>query len=273
MTFSVNAHARSPIDWTIEPGRGAVPHSSVGSDFFIDPGWLRSIRGGVFYYPAAGNDLEEPIAVLHDYIDTFWFCDIQRPSLKTDMLTKSPWEYRLLDRQTIGPLDAKIEFRRDDSGATYHHLEPSIISDTYKRNNDRQIRVFRRRGFGQIALAKEFSPRSISVFMHRGDSPGESGSNVYFLANKRATYPPCGNLFSALAERLADRSIIISDGSNSHFSWLRRFHRKSGISGEAAYTYHAGRPCQQFGGFNWACVGWLSQKYGPTLVWGLERLL
>jgi hypothetical protein len=259
------------VERTDEPSPIAERDSPACYDVFIEPDWLRSIQGGVFYYPAAGADLDEPVAVLHEYIDTFWFCDIERPEKKLSVLTGPSLKYCLTERDTSGPVDAKIRMRSDDSGAMYRYLEPSLITEIYKNENGRHISILRRRGFGQIGLVKEFSRHSISVFMHRGDSQGEGGSNAYFLANKRASYPPCANLFSTLSERLADRALIISDGSNSRFSWVRRFHLPDRVSGKEAYAYHASKPGRQFGGFSWRCVGWLSQKYGPTLVWGLER--
>lgn len=77
---------------------------------------------------------------------------------------------------------------------------------------------------GQIGLVKEFSEGSIAVFMHRGDSAGESGSNVYYLSNKTSRYEGCGNRFDKIGYGLKDRALIISDGSNTSIRPLRRFH-------------------------------------------------
>lgn len=242
----------------------------MDTSHFIDPRWLEAILGGSLFYPAAGSDIEEPLTALHEHIDTFWFSDIYPTGVKGVALGKQLLSYQLMASETRGDLDAEIEVRQSETGAVYRYLEPGSVWDMYGRDDGRRIFVVRRRGFGQIALVKEFSPRSLSVFMHRGDSRGECGSNAYFLANKQASYPPCANLFSKLAERLTDRALIISDGSNSHFSWLRRYHR-DGVSGKTAFEYHADRPGRDFGGFKWTCVGWLAPRYGPTLVWGLER--
>jgi len=52
---------------------------------------------------------------------------------------------------------------------------------TVERVSDgRRLTVIRRCGYEQYALG-EFPNRSIGVFVHRGDSPGEGGSNVCFL--------------------------------------------------------------------------------------------
>jgi hypothetical protein len=131
------------------------------------------------------------------------------------------------------------------------------------------VTINRRRGFGQYALVNEFSDRAIGVFMHRGDSPGEGGSNVYFLANKDSRHEPCGRLFDKLSKKLDDRALIITDGSNTRLKRLRAFHRQD-IAGPAAYSA-AAKLAFVYGGFSWQCVGYMSNKYGPTLIWGLSR--
>jgi hypothetical protein len=91
-------------------------------------------------------------------------------------------------RQTRGTT-ATIERRTGDDGRAYNFLKPSKLTETYERSDGRRLKVIRRRGFGQIALSRQFSDRSLGVFMHRGDSPGESGSNVYWqhLSMPRST--------------------------------------------------------------------------------------
>jgi hypothetical protein len=238
--------------------------------FFIEPDWLESVRGTLFFYPAAGFDYAEPLNVFKDHLDTFWFCDMDYPrGLDLAPVFDINGDFRLVRSEKSGSFDATMENRNDAQGHEYRFLEPSSLSETYERSDGRRLCVVRRRGFGQIALTKEFHSRSIGVFMHRGDSTGESGSNVYFLANKKASFDPCGNLFDKLGERLADNALVISDGSNTHIGRLRRFHREN-TDGAVAYEYYRGKSFI-FGGFYWSCVGWLSRRYGPTLVWGLQR--
>jgi hypothetical protein len=240
------------------------------TDFYIVQDWLEVVRNSTFFYPAAGSDYSEPLAIFQDHIDTFWFCDIAYPSgLHLPSVFLSRNDFRIVRRQTSGATSARMECREAESGRRYHFLQPSKLIETYERSDGRQLIVIRRRGFGQIALSQEFNDRSLGVFMHRGDSPGESGSNVYFLANKKTDDEPCGNLFDKLSRRLKDRALIISDGSNSSIRQLRRFHNDP-KAGSEAFSYHQGRRFA-FGGFLWTCVGWLSRKYGPTLVWGLIR--
>lgn len=239
--------------------------------FFIEPDWLESVRGTLFFYPAAGSDYAEPLNVFKNHLDTFWFCDksYQR-GLNLAPVFEIDADFCLVGRHKSGAVDAREERRRDKSGNEYSFLEPSRLSENYESSDGRRLNIVRRRGFGQIALTKEFDSRSIGVFMHRGDSPGEGGSNVYFLANKKASFEPCGNLFDKLGQKLADNALVVTDGSNAHITRLRRLHRKN-MDGAVAYEYYRGKSFI-FGGFCWSCVGWMSMRYGPTLAWGLQRL-
>jgi hypothetical protein len=66
-----------------------------------------------------------------------------------------------------------------------------------------------------------------------------------------------------------DRALIISDGSNTSIKRLSKLHNAL-IDGHQAFAEQQGRDFA-FGGFHWTCVGWLSRRYGPTLVWGVTR--
>jgi hypothetical protein len=120
-----------------------------------------------------------------------------------------------------------------------------------------------------MAFTRDIKPKTIGVFMHRGDSSGESGSNVYFLSNKPANFAPCARLFEKLGICLMDRALIISDGSNTSIGSLRKLHN-SPIEGSDAFARMQGKHFE-FGGFRWTCVGWLNRRNGPTLIWGVTR--
>lgn len=231
---------------------------------------METVRGSLFFYPAAGSDYAEPLKVFEDHLDMFWFCDKCYPrGLKLAPVFGVSDGFSLVGAEKSGMPDAIMEKRHDKRGKEYFYLEPSRLSEIYKRPDGRQVCIVRRRGFGQIALTKEFHPRSIGVFMHRGDSRGEGGSNVFFLANKKDSFEPCGHLFDKLGEQLTDSALVITDGSNTSIDWLRCFHNQN-MGSAAAYESHRGKN-YLFGGFGWSCVGWLSRRYGPTLVWGLRR--
>ena len=240
------------------------------NDYFIEPEWLAAVRGTLFYYPAAMHDCLEPITVFQEQIDTFWFCDKNYAAgLSLPPALPSESGFHLIKSKKEGAVHARLERRLDSSGRTYAFLEPSRLKEIYERQDGRQLLIVRRRGFGQIAITREFGEKSLGVFMHRRDSMGEAGSGVFFLANSNARYEPCGRLFEKLSKILSEKSLVISDGSNSRIPWVSKFHN-SDKSGDDAYLHHRGRQ-YRYCGFQWVCVGWLSNKYGPTLVWGLTR--
>jgi hypothetical protein len=167
--------------------------------------------GRRLFYPAAGSDWNEILLRFADYIDEFHFCDNGRlywdlEALQSEWPFENPSLYRRSDPPEIdGPSQTKL-----DPAIGYPNLERGYLREIYQRLGDgRQLKVVRRRGFGQCALA-EFPARSIGVFVHRGDSPtrGEGGSNLYFLANKKRDYEPSSNLFDKLALRLSDGALI-----------------------------------------------------------------
>jgi hypothetical protein len=204
-------------------------------------------------------------------VHEFRFADIGFPAgLRLPSVYHGNADYQLLSQTIVGNPSATMEHRQDELGRQYRYLQPSILREVYQPTDRiRTITVNRRRGFGQYALVKEFQGRAIGIFMHRSDSPGEAGSNVYFLANMNARHEPCGRLFDKLSRKLADSAPIIGDGSNSHIRRLKRYHWQ-GIDGATAYSIAAQVPLS-WGGFSWQYVGYMSNKYGPTLVWGVTR--
>lgn len=240
------------------------------SDNFIEPGWLDSVRGSIFYYPAAGDDTAEPIYFLKEVIQNFWFCDTHYDAnLELPRALPKESGYDITLAMKHGVIGAEFEERTDNKGKTYKYLEPSRLTEEYQ-NDSSILTVHRRRGFGQIALSLEFENNSIGVFMHRGDSKGEGGSDCYFLANKKASFKSCNRLLDKLEVKLKDQAIIISDGSNSKIPWLSIFHHKD-VTGRDAYLHHQFK-LYQYGSYIWICIGWLGSRYGPTLLWGLRKI-
>jgi hypothetical protein len=119
----------------------------------------------------------------------------------------------------------------------------------------------------------------LGVFMHRGDSQGEGGSNVWFLANRRRDHEPVSNLWDKISIRLADQSIVVTDGSNCRIRQiralkrrLREIRRSSGRATISVDAYNEAKGLQFiYGPFEWKVIGYLKPRYGPTLVWGLTR--
>jgi hypothetical protein len=230
---------------------------------FIEADWLNRIQGGAFYYPASGDDLEEPINVFAGHVSEMTFCDIAYNNLGA-LPPGMPVPPDCIEY--IGPLRAAVS--RSDGK---RHVESGKRIDTYRSNRRKSLKIIWRRGFGQMGL-EEFGNNSISVFMHRGDRIGEGGSNAFFLANRRKRHAPLSNLFSKLRLRLRECSLIVSDGSNSDIRLTRRYNGISAtpLSPEQVYSeirkekFHSHE-------LTWQCVGWLSKRYGHTLVWGVTK--
>lgn len=232
-------------------------------DYFIEPEWLTHVQGGNFYYPAAGRDLREPIRCFSRHVCALHFCDISYRDL-----TRLRRGLRRPPSSIIysGPLVADVE-----RTWAYRNVVPGKRIEVYERRGTEPLLIVRRRGFGEMGLA-EFPEKSISIFMHRGDSMGEGGSAAMYLANYPRRHPPLSHLYAKLQLRLRDRALIVSDGSNARPKFFRQYHYLSGNgkTGEEAYREQQGH-MYRFGEFAWTCVGWLSNCYGPTLVWGGTR--
>jgi hypothetical protein len=240
------------------------------SDQFIEPDWLECVRGTIFYYPAAGSDTVEPIQVLCTSVQNFWFCDKNyKSNLNLPHALGIDSGFRITRRIQNGAVGACCDVRLDNKGKPYNYLDPSRLVEDYQ-SAQLKLTVTRRRGFGQIALTKEFDDKTIGVFMHRGDSGADGGSGGFYLSNRKSSNKPCSHLYNKLSLKLKDKSMVITDGSNSGVEWLRKFHFKE-VCGNDAYLHHLGKS-YLYGTFYWKCVGWLRMRYGPTLVWGLTRI-
>jgi hypothetical protein len=75
------------------------------------------------------------------------------------------------------------------------------------------------------------------------------------LANKNLHHEPLSRLFDKLTQKLADRALIISDGSLVARRLERKF-RKEQFS---------------FGAFEWRHVGFVGGRNHPTPIWDVSR--
>ena len=242
----------------------------MSEESFIEPGILENLGCKTLFYPAAGVDWDEFLDCLEDRVDEFRFSDI-----KYDFSGKKPSPFsnrdhhRLVSSELYGQSVASIETCTSRCGS-YRHVESGQLTEIFERIRDqKRTVVIRRRGFGQYAL-NEIADGALGIFVHRGDSPGEGGSNIWFLSHWKCKYPPVGSLFATVCRKLADRSLVISDGSNTDFGFLKKFHRR-GMAGLEAYSESRKTP-HMLGGFEWNCVGYMQPRYGPTLVWSLVRV-
>ncbi len=240
------------------------------SEGYIPDDWLEAVRDRSLFYPGAGLDLEEPLRYFGGYISTFVFTDISYDrQMKLRPLSRESWLLR--HSELIGNADCDMEPRSDNEGRQFRFLEPSILAEIYRRSDGREITVRRRRGFGQYALTAETFPGSIGLFCFRGDCPvsGEASSGIRYISNSTRRHEPLSMLWSKLSERMSDRALVVTDGSNADPSFLRAHYNRAVDGLTAAKNF--GCRVYNWGGWSWECVGYIGPKYGPTLIWGVTR--
>jgi len=229
---------------------------------------LKEVEGKQFFYPCALHDTEEAVRTFWPWIRDFMFTDIHYGTLsQLEPFNPPPGLVRagtMIDGTDNGPSQMVT-----DGVLQYRHVDPAIRLETFMTDQAQTLTIRRRHGFGQYSLLEQFADRSIGVFMHRGDSPGEAGSNTFFLGNVRKDHEPLSDLWAKLSQKLADTALIVSDGSNTRFRFLKRFHHRA-IDGVMAFRAMHGRSWVR-GGFKWQCVGFMENRYGPTLVWKVQR--
>jgi hypothetical protein len=223
---------------------------------FVQPHVLDSLRGAALFYPSAGEDWYEPLMAFAPAIAEFWFVDVGYFTLRpADVVRPLVQDSAVLDFQgfaLVGPALARPERRLDPSGQSYPFIEPCTRTEIYvHRSTNTPIRVHRRRGFGQrsISLVPD-----IGVFFHRGDSPGEGGSNVYWLSKR---------WFPTLSRHLRDGGLVATSGCLAHVRQLRQMRRRYS-SPQRAFEEGA-----RFDKWDrrWTCVGWVGDQGTP--VWQL----
>lgn len=173
----------------------------------------------IFMYPCAGNDISEPVQVFGESYDTFVFVDIKY-SEESKVPEIPGWNEVRGSHRRVGTTNASIRLVQDGR-FKFRVIDPEcFLADYINDKTGRKILVVRRRGFGQYAL-HELQDGSLSMFMHRGDSPGEGGSNVYYLANRATSHKPISNLLELIKRKMTKPALIASDGSNTRIPELR----------------------------------------------------
>jgi len=245
-------------------------------EYYIDPEWLEAVRGTRFFYPASGRDIEQPFQALRSHIDEFTFCDIRYVFRESDepTLDAVPGCKRVGCKITgtdIPQFRNMYHFYEACRDSEMFHAKPLRGIERYAAGGKRRKTITRICDFGEIAIDREFEDRSLGIFMHRGDSRGEGGSDVWFLGRIEPSLIGFkARLFERVLAKLRNRALIITDGSNSTLDLLvnDRYHRPQGgwrpehLRGMGGYA----------GGFEWQMVGWLPPRYGETRVWGVTRV-
>jgi hypothetical protein len=222
---------------------------------------------GCLFYPAAGRDVDEAVSFFAPTVREFRFCDTRYG--QSFLPVPEGWA---VQAESISGDPGAMMSEREADGRQYRHIEPCHwIREIRDIAGGNPVTMTLRRGFGQYAL-QELGDGSISVFMHRGDSPGEGGSDAWFLARRKRRHAPLSFLFDKLARKLRDRALIVSDGSNSDITPRRCIHPAKGpVEGATAALEMQDVTFDKWG-FSWRCIGHLSPRYGPTLIWKVERV-
>jgi len=221
---------------------------------------LKSFKNVRLLYPASGkHDCKIFVNDLFRYVDEFIFCDLtytynsdSSPIIKNSI-------FNLIDHKIIGNPTETILKKISEFGE-YRDVNPAYIIERYEHvYSKKNFIVTWRRGFGQFSVI-ELEDNSLDIFVHRGDSPGEGGSNIYFLGNKEKYYKPISNLFNQLKNKLKDESFIITDGFLTTFKFLKNNETKIGDRFEKE-------------GMVWECFDkYTDKKIRPTYIWKVSKI-
>ncbi|KDB52906.1 hypothetical protein X805_15100 [Sphaerotilus natans subsp. natans DSM 6575] len=178
-------------------------------------------KGSAFIYPCAGSDVVGPIEHFGQQMETFVFVDIRYQFSRFEVRKPAGWHEDPDSVLIEGPLRSGISPVFLDGQRHYRHIKPAWRHSQYVHAaTGRTIDVVFRRGFGQYAL-HEMPDESLGVFFHRGDSLGEGGSGVFFLANRHKHHAPLSNLLDVIKRKVAYPALIVSDGSNTSIRALQ----------------------------------------------------
>lgn len=198
----------------------------------IDNDLLTPIRRKILFYPCCGRDLELPVDLFASVVSDFYFVDVKIVPERMDL--KVPSINRIINTSTS--CQTSHSYREKDSG------------------NEFVASFLRRQGEDVIDELPE-----IGVFFFRGDRPGkgEGSSGVMWLANP---------LLEKVLKLLVPGGLFVTDGSNQKepgISEMARFHNQKNVKEESVsialpFEYQN----------RWfECVGYVGQRYGPTLMW------
>lgn len=193
---------------------------------------LENLEDRNLFYPCSGQDFTEPIERFLPFIDEFWFVDIAYDLSQ-----------RLVPKGFLRHLETD---QVQETGLTLRRKTPfkvQIRTDTYyEESTGRKIKIHscKGKGYDTFRVAFRNTGKQLSIFFHRGDSPGERGSDFRWLGSKMLKY---------LLFHLEPNGLIVTDGSlaSSTFAGtltpFRKFER------------------------NFEPITELEPRNGPTVVW------
>jgi len=203
-----------------------------GIDFRIPVG------ESTLFYPCAGKDLQCPIECFSGVVKNFYFVDIQYSvDIRQTGLPRLPKRYSVVrERQQCAKNRSIFRCRDKETGDEFF--------------------VHRWRDRAEVAI-RDIS--SIGIFFFRGDNPvdGEGSSGILWFGK---------TLFNEVLSRLANGGLIVTDGSNTTPDGpteFAKFWHKRDIGASATSKVNT----FEYAGRAFACIGYVGEKYGPTLVW------
>ncbi|MDB2318009.1 hypothetical protein N9V88_00315 [bacterium] len=189
------------------------------------------------FYPSSGQDFIEPIEKFWPFIDEFWFVD---PTYRLKhSLIANHFTWTLID--TMLTTETGLTIRKNTP------FKVQIRTDIYlEESTDRKIKIHSCKGLGYNAFRVAFrnTGKSLSIFLHRGDSPGEGGSDFHWLTKKMLKY---------LLLHVEPNGLIVTDGSNS----------------SVFYSEESPTPFQLHNR-KFQPIAKIEPRNGPTVVWQIS---
>jgi hypothetical protein len=234
------------------------------------------LDGTALFYPCSGSDLATPIGMFSPVVTDFWVVDrgyfspghqdTKRYGFDASADRIAPVLAGAADYELLGTAIRGLPAWPCGVRA----IEPCVLPETYRHlPTGRRIKVRRRRGYGFSAFRQEI--RQIGVFFYRGDSLGEGGSGNLWLDPKHV-HELCG--------KLIDGGLIATDGSQRKKwrNWTRSgaYHQFSRFGSDECRLspeelVKSAKPFADPWGRVFRCVGYAGQRYGPTLVWQVNK--
>jgi len=235
----------------------------------------------VLFYPCSGNDMIDAISYFYPIVDTFFFCDINchnvsqkqiKAILPNFDLIKSYEEY-IWRKNTdeISNSRQVVDVRgRIVEPPLYRKTETTRLTQIWKNEKEnREINIIKVVGDGYKVFTNEELLKQIGIFFYRGDGKGEGGSDVRWLEtekdNSYSDYKLAKH-FDVVLQKIANYGLIVTDGSNcgEEYEFFKQYYNSRDLSfsmiGDAIVN-----------GNTFRCLGKITQRYGPTLVWQINK--
>jgi hypothetical protein len=207
---------------------------------------FEGLSARTLFYPSAGRDWATPIEAFRPWVRDFWFVDQNYP----------------FPGLRLPATKLEHEWTEEVTGETLRAKTPFVISIRHREYRARDGEVYRThechgRGFDVFRAVIRARGIPLGVFFHRGDSLGNGGSNFWWLHRKR---------LESVLQLLEPGGLIVSDGSLAlrNFKWSA----PEGWAGDLSAIRSFKRRSHRFD-----CVGYLGERYGPTLVWKTTSLV